>query len=196
MRQITKLISGCLLVVGFTAGVMGSSAAQAQSVLRAIAAIQGAPGSGISGRALFEQTQEGILPTVEISVFVRGLEPITVHGVHIHEIGNCTPPDFLGAGGHFDPGPFGMSNPDANHPFHMGDLINLEADNRGRAFFIYRTSRITLSDSLVSIFDGDGSAVIIHLNPDQGIIGESGSGVSGGPRIACGVIRLRSNNTG
>lgn len=102
-------------------------------------------------------------------MFVRGLGPNTVHGVHIHEIGNCTPPNFLGAGGHFDPGPFGMSNPDANHPFHMGDLINLEADNRGRAFFIYRTSRITLSDSLVSNFYGDGSAVIIHLNPDQGI---------------------------
>ena len=188
MRPITKLISGCLLVVGFTAGVMGNSAAQTQSALRARAAIGGAPGSGISGRALFEQTQDGILPTVEVSVFVRGLEPNTVHGVHIHEIGNCTPPDFLGAGGHFDPGPFGMSNPDANHPFHMGDLINLEADDRGRAFFIYQTSRITLSDSLVSIFDGDGSAVIIHLNPDQGITGESGSGVSGGPRIACGVI--------
>ena len=196
MKQITKLILGCLLVVGFTAGVMGSSAVQAQSVLRASAVIGGAPGSEISGRALFEQTQEGILPTVEVSVFVRGLEPNTVHGVHIHEVGNCTPPDFLGAGGHFDPGPFGMSDPDANHPFHMGDLINLEADNRGRAFFIYRTSRITLSDSLVSIFDGDGSAVIIHLNPDQGITGESGSGVSGGPRIACGVIRLRSNNIG
>jgi Cu/Zn superoxide dismutase len=31
----------------------------------------------------------------------------------------------------------------------------------------------------------------VHGNPDQGITGESKSGVSGGPRIACGVIEKK-----
>jgi Cu-Zn family superoxide dismutase len=97
---------------------------------------------------------------------------------------------FGGAGGHFDPGPFGNSNPDANHPFHMGDLPSLEANGAGRAVFEHRTSRITLSPGPLSLFDANGSAIIIHLNPDQGIPGPAGSGVSGGPRIACGLIEM------
>jgi Cu/Zn superoxide dismutase len=39
--------------------------------------------------------------------------------------------------------------------------------------------------------DADGSAIIIHANPDQGITGEAKSGVSGGPRAACGVIEKK-----
>ena len=38
------------------------------------------------------------------------------------------------------------------------------------------------------LFYADGSAVIIHGNEDQGTTGEPKSGVSGGPRVACGVI--------
>ena len=47
-----------------------------------------------------------------------------MHGVHLHAVGKCEP-DFTAAGGHFDPGPAGNMDPDANHPFHMGDIPNL-----------------------------------------------------------------------
>lgn len=190
MKNISTTIVGSLLLAGAAAGVFGMAAATADT-LQAIANIRGMSSTGapITGRAVFEQSNEGVNPGVEISVFVSGFEPNTVHGVHIHEVGDCTGPSFASAGGHFDPGPFTMSNPDANHPFHMGDLTNLEADNVGRAFYVYQTSRITLSDSPLSVFDADGSAIIIHLNADQGITGAAGSGVSGGPRIACGVVR-------
>ena len=47
---------------------------------------------------------------------------------------------------------------------------------------------MTLTDSLISVFDADGTAIIIHGNPDQGVTGEPKSGVSGGPRVACGVV--------
>jgi len=40
----------------------------------------------------------------------------------------------------------------------------------------------------LSLFDQDGSAIIIHANQDQMTTGEPKSGVSGGPRVACGVI--------
>ena len=53
------------------------------------------------------------------------------------------------------------------------------------------TTRVTLSDGPLSLFDADGSAIIVHGNPDQGITGEPKSGVSGGPRVACGVIEKK-----
>jgi Cu-Zn family superoxide dismutase len=49
------------------------------------------------------------------------------------------------------------------------------------------SSRITLSPGPLTIFDANGSAVIVHLNPDSGQPGVTGA--SGGPRIACGVIQ-------
>jgi len=79
-------------------------------------------------------------------------------------------------------------DPDANHPFHMGDVPQLNVGANGGGTMKVSTTRVTLSDGPLSLFDADGSAIIIHANPDQGITGEPKSGVSGGPRIACGVI--------
>jgi Cu-Zn family superoxide dismutase len=124
---------------------------------------------------------------VEITVTIRGLKP-GAHGFHLHAVGKCEP-DFTAAGGHFDPGPASNTDPDANHPFHMGDLPNLVADNNGTARLKTVTNRVTLSAGPLSVFDADGTAIIVHGNPDQGITGEPKSGVSGGPRIACGVIQ-------
>ena len=50
------------------------------------------------------------------------------------------------------------------------------------------TTRVTLSDGPLSLFDADGSRDHRPRQPDQGITGEPKSGVSGGPRVACGVI--------
>jgi Cu-Zn family superoxide dismutase len=143
-------------------------------------------GEGITGRATFTERQQGTGKIVEMSLTVSGLKP-GMHGVHLHAIGKCTP-EFTAAGGHFDPGPAGNTDPDANHPFHMGDIPNLEVGANGRGTMKVVTSRVTLSDGPLSLFDQDGSAIIIHGNPDQMITGEPKSGVSGGPRVACGVI--------
>jgi len=109
------------------------------------------------------------------------------HGVHLHAVGKCEP-DFTAAGGHFDPGPAGNTDPDANHPFHMGDIPNLEVGANGTGKLTGVTTRVTLSPGPLSLFDADGTAVIIHGNEDKEITGEPKSGVSGGPRVACGVI--------
>lgn len=124
---------------------------------------------------------------VEITVTVSGLKP-GAHGLHLHAVGKCEAPGFTSAGGHFDPGPNGMTDPDMNHPFHMGDLPNLVADASGHATLKAVTTRVTLADGPLSLFDADGSAIVIHANPDQGVTGEAKSGLSGGPRAACGVI--------
>ena len=143
-------------------------------------------GEGISGTADFVERSMGAGKIVDVTVTMMGLKP-GMHGVHLHAVGKCEP-DFAAAGGHFDPGPAGNMDPDANHPFHMGDLPNLQIAANGRGTMKASTSRVTLSDGPLSLFDADGSAIVIHGNPDQGITGEAKSGVSGGPRVACGVI--------
>ena len=70
----------------------------------------------------------------------------------------------------------------------MGDIPNLEVGTDGKGTLKAVTTRVTVSEGPLSIFDADGTAVIIHGNEDKGITGEPKSGVSGGPRIACGVF--------
>lgn len=171
-----------------------SSAAPQSQTLRARAEIKG---DGVTGTAEFREVAAQLAgatdpkhPTgtiaVEVSLVVKGLTP-GAHGVHLHEVGACEP-TFAAAGGHFDPGPHGMSDPDANHPFHMGDLPNLIVNLQGEGRYTVRTTRVTLSPGPLSIFDQDGTAIVIHADPDQGITGEPKSGVAGGARVACGVI--------
>jgi Cu-Zn family superoxide dismutase len=133
------------------------------------------------------------VPGVEIVARITGpKERLTPgrYGMHIHENGKdaCVPP-YEAAGGHFDPGPASNPDPDVNHPFHAGDLPNLVVDENGVGTMQATTSRITLSAGPLSVFDDNGSAIIVHEKADQGIPGAAKSAVSGGPRTACGVIQ-------
>jgi Cu-Zn family superoxide dismutase len=184
-----------VIILASAAAVAGASLAAQQStpkpasgagIVRAHAAIKG---EGITGTAELVESQQGTGKIVNITVTVKGLKP-GMHGVHLHAIGKCTP-DFAAAGGHFDPGPASNPDPDANHPFHMGDLPQISVPASGSATMKAATTRVTLSDGPLSLFDADGSAIILHGNPDQGITGEPKSGVSGGPRVACGVIEKK-----
>jgi len=161
--------------------------------MKARATIAGPPGSGIKGEVTFVELKGNFPePGVDIEATISGppgaLKPGN-HGLHIHvnAKGGCVPP-YTSAEGHFDPGPSGNTDPDVNHPFHMGDIPNLVVDQRGVGAMEARTSRITLSPGPLSVFDEDGSVVIVHGDPDRGVPGPVKSGVSGGPRIACGVI--------
>ena len=187
MRPFLKL--GLTFLLGVLLVLSGIGKGSAAHITTAHADIAGAAGSGISGHVLFLQTDDGILPTVKVIVTVQGLAPGSKHGFHLHENGSCadTAVPFGGAGGHFDPGPFGNSTPpDTNHPFHMGDLPNLEANSFGRATLVHTTSRITLAAGPLSVIDANGSAFIVHALEDLGTTGLPPG--AGGGRIACGVI--------
>jgi Cu-Zn family superoxide dismutase len=173
-----------LLAAACIFAAAGASALAQKAGMTATADIKG---DKISGTATLTERAIGTGTVVDVTVTVNGLAPGR-HGVHIHAIGKCEAPAFTAAGGHFDPGPAGNTDPDANHPYHMGDIPNLEVSAKGTGTMKVTTSRVTLSDGPLSLFDADGSAIIIHGNPDQGITGEPKSGVSGGPRVACGVI--------
>jgi Cu-Zn family superoxide dismutase len=175
----------------------GQSASDAQpepsGAVRARATIAGPPGSAIKGTVTLVEL-EGNLPEPGVRIEARITGPAGElrpgpHGFHIHENakGGCVPP-YTSAGGHFDPGPSANPDPDVNHPFHMGDIPNLVVDQNGAGSLQATTSRITLSPGPLSVFDQDGSVIIVHENADKGVPGAAKSGVSGGPRIACGVL--------
>jgi Cu-Zn family superoxide dismutase len=181
------ILSTAIAMAGATVAAQqrpSANQASGAGIVRAHADIKG---EGITGTADFVESQQGTGKIVNITLTLSGLKA-GMHGVHLHAIGKCTP-DFAAAGGHFDPGPASNTDPDANHPFHMGDLPQIHAPASGKAAMRAVTTRVTLSEGPLSLFDADGSAIIIHGNPDQGITGEAKSGVSGGPRVACGVIQ-------
>ena len=178
MRHRNVLLAATVIATAAT----GVLAAQSTS-MKAHADLKG---DGITATLTLTERAQGSGKLVDITLEAKGLKP-GKHGVHLHAVGKCEP-DFAAAGGHFDPGPAGNTDPDANHPFHMGDIPNLDVGANGAGKLTATTTRITLSEGPLSIFDADGTAVIIHGNEDQGITGEPKSGVSGGPRVACGVI--------
>jgi Cu-Zn family superoxide dismutase len=179
-----------------SAGDTGTAEPTPAEVVRARATITGPPGSEIKGEVIFDEL-EGNTPVPGVRIEARITGPANrlapgPHGLHIHQTGDrgsCVPP-YEGARGHFDPGPSSNPDPDVNHPFHLGDVPNLVVDEKGVGVMKATTSRITLSPGPLTLFDADGSAIIVHEKPDQGIPGAAKSGVSGGPRIACGVIQL------
>ncbi|WP_342348995.1 superoxide dismutase family protein [uncultured Nitrospira sp.] len=154
------------------------------------ATIQGCTDPAISGTATLKEfeSEEGI-KKLYVQMEVDGLKD-GKHAVHIHEVASCQP---CGAAkGHHDPGPFGKSTPDApdfNHPFHMGDLVNMTVVN-GVGKLNAVTTRVALSDGRLSVFDDDGSAFIIHTNEDLYCDQDSelNPGCAGGARDACGII--------
>ncbi|UCD34257.1 MAG: superoxide dismutase family protein [Nitrospiraceae bacterium] len=186
MKKSIVFLYGAVIVFMF-AGVVPAYEGMGEKGLKAAAQIQGCTDAGITGTAKFKERKsvEGV-KVVDVHLMVKGLSD-GKHAVHIHETGACEP---CGAAqGHFDPGPHGFTSPDGNHPFHSGDLINIESRS-GNAEMKTITSRVTLSPGPLSIADADGSAIIIHTNPDsycpEGVV----SGCAGGARDACGIIQV------
>jgi superoxide dismutase, Cu-Zn family len=187
MKPISLItISAALLSTGLTMSAQSSAQSQQEiPAVRAVAKINGCTDPKITGtvRLIERPSPEGV-KLVDIKLKVKGL-PDGLHAVHIHEVGQCQP--CAAAGGHFDPGPNGNAVPDGNHPFHLGDLVNLKVTN-GVGKLKTTTSRVTLSPGPLSVLDADGSAFIIHVNPDTYCPNGAVAGCAGGARAACGVI--------
>jgi len=184
-KQRTLVIIFC----GMTAVTMAVTAAAA-GITHASADIRGCEDAAITGSAdLIEKPSDEGIKVVEVTLRVSGLKP-GKHAVHIHEAGNCSPCGE--AKGHFDPGPYGNSAPDGNHPFHSGDLVNIDVKPGGVGYLHTSTTRVTLSPGPLSLFDADGSAIIIHADPDTYCPQGDVKGCAGGARVACGVITMKN----
>lgn len=172
-RQALGLIGAATIVAGT------ATAVAAQGATHGGASIVDGSGATV-GWARFTEDGAGRL---HVDVQVRGL-PQGRHGIHLHAVGSCVGPAFASAGGHHNPlgAQHGLHNPAGAH---AGDLPNLEVNVAGNGRLQATTDRATLSGGTTSLFDGDGSAIVIHAGEDDQVTDPTGN--SGG-RIACGVI--------
>lgn len=136
-----------------------------------------------SGQSIGVATLTEVPGGVRIVIDVKDLPP-GQKGVHIHEAGKCEGPQFTSAGGHFNPEKkqHGTMNPQGPH---AGDLPNVSVDGYGVGRLETTTNRITLGGGPTSVFDADGSAIVIHAAADDFKTDPTGN--SGG-RSVCGVI--------
>jgi Cu-Zn family superoxide dismutase len=138
-----------------------------------------ASGSLVSGTLALMPMGDGVHLTGEIG----GLAPGSTHGIHIHEIGDCSAADASSAGGHFNPTGAAHGKVDtATH--HGGDMDNIVADAEGVATVNVHARGVVLGGGAAN--DAVGKAVVVHAAPDDYTSQPSGNA---GARVACGVIR-------
>jgi superoxide dismutase, Cu-Zn family len=141
----------------------------------AVVELNATEGNKGSGRLLFSRVTNGI----KITGKVVGLTP-GLHGIHIHEFGDCSAPDASSAGGHFNPDNMPHAGPEDTQR-HVGDLGNLEANDQGIAIIDVIDTKISFEGANSII----GKSVVVHAGRDD--LKSQPAGDSGG-RILCGVI--------
>ena len=132
------------------------------------------------GEARLTETPNG----VTINMILDNLPP-GVHAFHIHQKADCNAPDFMSAGGHFNPfgKHHGLENPEGPH---AGDLPNITVGTDGKGKVSVTAKLVTLKEGEKnSLFQTGGTSLVIHANPDDNVSDPAGNA---GPRIACGPI--------
>lgn len=140
------------------------------------------PTAGNSAAGWVEFTQVG--GAVRVTAEVRGLKPNAEHGFHVHDKGDCSAPDAMSAGGHFNP----AGKPHGHHgqaERHAGDMPSLKADASGVARLDWTSALLSVGSGAANVV---GRGVIVHRDPDDYATQPTGNS---GPRLACGVVMAR-----
>jgi len=168
-----------LVEIGIAVAMLLAIASVPAVAQSASATLKSADGKDV-GTAQLTQTPSGVL----INLSVKGL-PAGEHAFHVHAVGKCEPP-FTTAGGHFNPAgkKHGVMTAEGHH---AGDMPNLHIPVSGELTIEVVNADITLDKGKPnSVFDADGSAVVIHAGKDDYKTDPTGDA---GGRIACGVIQ-------
>lgn len=167
------------LIVCAGLAMAGAAVAQPASVT---ADLKGPKGEAL-GKVTLTEAPKGVLLKIE----AKGLTP-GWHGLHFHEKGDCSSADFKSAGGHVHGAAtmvHGLLNADANE---AGDLPNLyvAADGTGSVEVFSPWTLLTGAGDRQALQDADGSAVVVHANPDDHMSQPIGGA---GARVACAVVK-------
>jgi Cu-Zn family superoxide dismutase len=144
---------------------------------KAIARLESKSSSSVTGQATFTEKTGG----VEISIEIRGAKP-GMHGVHLHDKGDCSAPDASSAGGHFNPDNKSHGSPSVD-PHHAGDFGNFNVGADGTGKLKLTVKGLTVAPGSNSVV---GHALVIHADPDDLKTDPSGKS---GARVACGVVQ-------
>ena len=172
---ITRILTAAVSVTAAGIAISVAPADAGRGALHASATLVDSKGASVGTVRLVEDARGSL----HVNVKVAGISPGN-HGIHIHAVGSCasTAVAFSGAGSHHNPGGLG-------HGAHAGDLPNLRVNTAGRGSLNATTDHATLSNGPVTVFDLDGSAVVVHAAADDYVTNPTGNR---GARILCGVI--------
>jgi Cu-Zn family superoxide dismutase len=155
--------------------VAASRAGNIERVTKAICILYPTKGNTAEGKVIFTMKDGEVVITGEIT----GLAP-GEHAFHVHEFGDCSAPDAMSAGGHFNPTKMPHGGPHAEKR-HVGDLGNITADENGKVVLDVHDKVIHLSGPMSIV----GYSLIVHAAPDDLKSQPSGNA---GARVACGII--------
>jgi Cu-Zn family superoxide dismutase len=182
MKFLHKHLAFTVIVAIVLCGACASASRMGNAVSRASAIMYDVNGTPI-GTADLWQDPNGLV-NVEIASLAL---PAGTHGIHFHEVAKCEggATAFSTAGAHYNPlgKQHGLSNPLGAH---AGDAPNIVIPASGVGRVAFTSDRVTLTPGSISLFDADGSSIVVHANADDQVSQPSGN--SGG-RIACGVVR-------
>ena len=136
-----------------------------------------------AGTVDLTDTPNGVLI---VATFDTGALPAGEHAIHIHEKGDCSDTEkFETAGGHYNPAGAEHGYVPEGGP-HAGDLPNIIAVEGQATKVQHFNPMVRLNAGDAPLFDTDGSALVVHANPDDYQSQPSGNA---GDRIACAELR-------
>ena len=144
-------------------------------------AVLSSPTGETVGKVIFKESPNGVLIMAE----ANGLSP-GGHALHIHSIGSCGR-GVSHAQYHFDPtsGEHGFVSRSGDGSLPVSNTPNIYAGADGVARADFFTSGITMvQDKEHSVFDADGSSVVVHGQRASSASEE----IDTGGFVACGII--------
>jgi Cu-Zn family superoxide dismutase len=144
----------------------------------ATASIEPRSDSTLTGTSQFTTVDGGLGAHVEVQGAAPGL-----HGVHVHEKGDCSDPKALSAGPHYNPNMGAHHGGPATPVRHGGDLGNIQVDSSGKGILDVVVTDVSVDDPANGVV---GRAIVVHEKTDDLQTDPAGNS---GARIGCGVIQ-------
>lgn len=133
------------------------------------------------GKMDVKEGPHGLVLTVMLE---KGSLKPGAHGIHVHEHGDCSDEGFKNSKGHVNPSKteHGFLNPKGPHP---SDLPNIWAHEDGSVLAeIFIPGMKAAGEN--GLEDEDGSAIVIHANPDDHLTQPIGGA---GDRVGCALFK-------